>query len=91
MRLLHRKSRLQRLLDTVEEMLGDPGKLGLPHVAPDNGLRVRLPGGKALQASLDQNTAVKAGMIASGLAGLTAGSAGISALRRRTQGAGDDS
>jgi hypothetical protein len=35
--------------------------------------------------------ALKAGLIAAGVAGLTAGSAGISSLRRRKEGARDDS
>lgn len=38
------------------------------------------------------DTSVKVGLIAGGgLTGLTAGSAGISSLRRRIEGAGDDS
>ena len=80
MRLLNRKSRLQRLRDTVD----------VP-----SGRRFRLPGGggpgKALKDALPKDKAAKAGMIAGGLAGLTAGSAGISSLRRRKEGARDDS
>jgi hypothetical protein len=41
--------------------------------------------------AVGRGKAGKAGLIAGGLAGLTAGSAGISALRRRKEGAGDDS
>jgi hypothetical protein len=65
MRPFKRKSRLQRLLDTVK--------------------KVDLPGRPS-------DKTVKAGLIAAGgLTGLTAGSAGISSLRRRGEGAGDDS
>lgn len=70
MRLFHRKSQLQRLLDTVNDSLDVPS---------------------ALQ-SAPANKAVKAGLIAAGgLAGLTAGSAGVSSLRRKRAGASDDS
>ena len=47
--------------------------------------------GKALKDALPKDKARKAGLIAGGLAGLTAGSAGISSLRRRLEGARDDS
>lgn len=90
MKLLHRKSRMQRLLETAEGMLDLPksAKLRIPG-GSDNALKAHLP--KGLHASLDKETALKAGVIATGMAGLTAGSASISALRRRRQGAGDDS
>lgn len=59
-----RRSRLQRLLDSVK------------HVdLPD------LPSGRAKRAGL---------IAAGGLTGLTAGSAGISSLRRRGEGAGGE-
>ena len=45
----------------------------------------------ALRGGLTKGKVLKAGLIAGGLAGLTAGSAGISSLRRREEGAGDDS
>jgi hypothetical protein len=45
----------------------------------------------ALSGGLRKGKIRKAGLIAGGLAGLTAGSAGISSLRRRTEGARDDS
>lgn len=45
----------------------------------------------ALSGGLRRGKIRKAGLIAGGLAGLTAGSAGISSLRRRTEGARDDS
>lgn len=57
-----RKSRLQRLLDSVKQ-------IDLPE----------LPSDKAKRAGL---------IAAGGLTGLTAGSAGISSLRRRSEGAG---
>lgn len=83
MKLFNRKNRLQRLLEMAEEMLDVPStsKLGLPLGASDNALKLRLPGAKGLH----QETALKAGVIAGGLAGLTIGSAGISALRRRAE------
>ena len=73
MRILNRKTPLQRFLDSVNDTLDVP-----------DGLRFDLPGrssGKAL----------KAGLIAVGLAGLTAGSAGISSLRQHREGASNDS
>ncbi len=83
MRLLNRKNRFQRLLDNVSDTLDVPSgvKFGLPDIGSANPLKRGLPQGKAL----------KAGLIAGGLAGLTAASAGVSSLRRRTEGAGNDS
>jgi hypothetical protein len=69
MRILNRKSSLERLLDSVGDVL-DVKKL------PAGG------SGKALRATL---------IAAGGLAGLTAGSAGISSLRRHREGATNDS
>lgn len=71
MRLLNRKSRPQRLLETVKNMPSGI-KSGLPDVGS----------GKAMKAGL---------IAAGGLVGLTAGSAGISSLRRHSEGASDDS
>jgi hypothetical protein len=45
----------------------------------------------ALSSSLTRSRILIAGLIAGGVAGLTAGSAGISSLRRRIEGARDDS
>jgi hypothetical protein len=45
----------------------------------------------SLRGGLTKGKVLKASLIAGGLAGLTAGSAGISSLRRREKGAGDDS
>jgi hypothetical protein len=72
MRLIKRKSQLERLLETVEDTLD-----------PSSWKKVELP---------SSAKAVKTGLItAGGLAGLTAVSAGISSIRRRTEGAGRDS
>jgi hypothetical protein len=81
MRIFNRRSRLQRLLDSVDI----PG-----------GVKLGVPGGggsaKALRNAMpEKDTAMKAGLIAGGLAGLTAGSAGISSLRRRQGRARDHS
>ena len=74
MRILNRKTPLQRFLDSVNDTLDVP-----------DGLRFDLPGG-------GPGKALKVGLIAvSGLAGLTAGSAGISSLRHHKEGARDDS
>lgn len=45
----------------------------------------------ALSGSVSKGKMLKAGFVAGGLAVLTAGSAGISSLRRRTEGARGDS
>jgi hypothetical protein len=47
--------------------------------------------GRTLKDALPKDKARKAGLIAGGVAGLTAGSAGISSLRRRLEGARNDS
>jgi hypothetical protein len=74
MRILNRKTPLQRFLDSVNDTLDVP-----------DGFRFDLPGG-------GPGKALKAGLIAAGgLAGLTAGSAGISSLRRHKEGERDDS
>jgi hypothetical protein len=49
-----------------------------------SGIKFRLP-------SVGSDNARKAGLITGALTGLTAGSAGISSLRRRNEGARDDS
>jgi hypothetical protein len=75
MRFLNRKSRMQRLLENINDSLDLPGghsKFSLPSIVTGSGLKERL----------SQDKAVKAGFIAAGLAGLTAASAGISSLRR---------
>ncbi len=75
MRLFNRKSNLQRIAESVGDSLDIPSALKFD--LPD----ARAPG-KALKAGL---------IAAGGLAGLTAGSAGISSLRHHREGAGDDS
>jgi hypothetical protein len=62
MRLLHRKSDPDRLLDTVGDSLG------------------------ALSGAVNRSKLRKAGLIAGGVAVLTAGSAAISSIRRRMEG-----
>ena len=84
MRLFNRKSQLQRLLENVNDSLDAL-----------SGIKIETPAGsgpaKALKAALPKDKARKAGWIAGGLAGLTAGSAGISSLRRHKEGARDGS
>ncbi len=83
MKLPGRKSKLQSVLDTVS---------GSMDGAAD--ILNALPSGRSasgLKASVSRATFLKAGLIAGGVVGLTAGSAGISSLRRRTEGATDDS
>ena len=82
MQMPKRKSRLQRALGAVGDSLDVRG-----------GIRSALPGvspGKAVKAAFSGKP-LKAGLIAGSLAGLTAGSAGISSRRRRDEGARDDS
>jgi hypothetical protein len=91
-KLLNRKSRLQRLVESVGDSL--KGGSGIASSLPGRGsghtLKGALPNGKDLKAALPKDKAMKAGLIVSGVAGLTAGSAGISSLRRRADGANDD-
>jgi hypothetical protein len=84
MKLFKRKSRVQRLGDNVRDRLDPTGANFSP-----SGMG---SAGKALKGALpNEDKAVKAGLVAGGLAALTAASAGISALRRRQEGARDDS
>lgn len=94
MTLLNRKSTLQRLLETASESLDAASaiKAGLPDgLSSGKALKSGLPSGKSLKAAWSDGNVLKAGVIAGGLAGLTAGSAGISSLRRRKEGAAGDS
>jgi hypothetical protein len=90
MRFLNRKSKLERLLETVGDSLDSANVLkgaladGLGSGKP---LKDGLPTGKSLKAVMPRGRALKAGLVAGSLAGLTAGSAGISSLRRRREGA----
>jgi hypothetical protein len=84
MRLFNRKSELERLLENVTDALGPQQR----------GIKARLPvigSGGGLKDAVPRDKAAKAGLVAGGLAALTAASAGISALRRRQEGARDDS
>ena len=87
MKLFKRKSRVQRLGDNVRDWL-DPTEANFsPFSSSGMG-----SAGKALKGALpNEDKAVKAGLVAGGFAALTAASAGISALRRRQEGARDDS
>jgi hypothetical protein len=83
MRLFHRKNQLERLIEDVTDAL-----------VPQRGIKARLPvigSGGGLKDAVPRDKAAKAGIVAGGLAGLTAVSAGISSLRRRQEGARDDS
>jgi hypothetical protein len=75
MKLFNKKSRLQQVLETVNDSLDLPGarsKFSLPNIGSTG----------ALKEGISQDTAIKASFVAAGLAGLTAASAGISSLRR---------
>jgi hypothetical protein len=82
MRLFNRKSKMERLLETVNDSLETVAGL-----AAASGVG----SGRTLKDALPKDKARKAGLIAGGVAGLTAGSAGISSLRRRLEGARNDS
>jgi hypothetical protein len=58
---------------------------------PGRGLKSAQDSLGALSGSLTRSRILIAGLIAGGVAGLTAASAGISSLRRRVEGARDDS
>lgn len=84
MKMFNRKSRVQRLGDSVKHAL-DPSGTNL-------GVSGAGSAGKALKDALpDKDKAMKAGLVAGGITALTAASAGISSLRRRQQGARDNS
>ena len=90
MKFLNRKSKLERVLETVGDSL-DPANVlkgalsdGLGSGKP---LKDGLPTGKSLKGAMPRGRALKAGLVAGGLAGLTAASAGVSSLRRRREGA----
>ena len=83
MKLPHKKSTLEHVIDTAEDSVG--GGIGTVR----NGLS-DLELGKHVAAALPDG-ARTAGLIAGGLVGLTAGSAGISSYRRRRAEASDHS
>jgi hypothetical protein len=95
MKMFKRKSPIQRLGHHIKDSL-DPGGTNFSLSALGSmgkALKDALPNkGKDLKAALpDKDKAVKAGLAAGGLTALTAASAGISSLRRRQEGAKDDS
>ena len=82
MKLPHKKSPLEQVIDAAEDSVGGIGTVR-------NGLSdLELP--KHVAAALPDG-ARTAGLIAGGLVGLTAGSAGISSYRRRRAEASDHS
>jgi hypothetical protein len=95
MKVFKRKSAIQRLGKSIKGSL-DPSATNLSlsdMSSAGKALKGALPNnGKALKAGLpDKDKALKAGVAAGGLTALTAVSAGISSLRRRQEGASDDS
>lgn len=73
-----RKSKWQRMLDTVNPIDGTSS-------IPDR--LQKLGSSSEWRAAVSDSTVRTAGLIATGLVGLTAGSAGISSYRRRKEGA----
>jgi len=92
MKLFKRKSQVQRVGESIKNSL-DPSGTQFSLGSAGKALKDALPNnGKALKAALpDKDKAMKAGVAAGGLTALTAASAGISSLRRRQEGASDDS
>ena len=86
MKILKRKSAVERLGDSIKDALD-------PSSGPSLG-RSGMVGsaGKAVKDAMpDKDKAMKAGLAAGSVTALTAASAGISSLRRRQEGARDDS
>lgn len=82
MKLRIRKSKWERLLDSVNPLDGtDSIPSSLTKLASSSQWRESIPDGAVRTA----------GLIATGVAGLTAGSAGISSYRRRKEGDRRDS
>ncbi len=93
MKFPNRKTRSRRLLESVSELLEVPAALkpnrrSRIKSAVPNPIKAR-GASNAVKVRLPQAGARTTGLVAGGVAGLTAGSAGISALRRRKDGAGD--
>ncbi len=98
MKLPNRKSKLERLLETVTDSLERPSPSKFSRPSPSKyslpspiGSLPGLGSRNALKVAMPKGEALKAGLVAGGLVGLTAGSAGISRLRRSNRGARDDS
>jgi len=85
MKILKRKSAVERLGDSIKEALD-------PSSGPSLGRSGMGSAGKAVKDALPpKDKAMKAGLAAGAVTALTAASAGISSLRRRQEGAKDDS
>ena len=81
MRPLRTKSEPQELLDTATEVVS----LLRPKSEPKELLDTASDSLAAMRGRAQRDTLLKAGLIAGGMAALTAGSAAISSLRRRTE------
>jgi hypothetical protein len=95
MKFPHRKSTSQRLVESVSELLELPGahkptRRSRIRSAVPSAIKTSGPN-QPLKARLSQGNARTTSFIAGAFASLTAGSAGISALRRHKEGAGDRS
>ena len=85
MKMFKRKSPIQRVGDSIKDALD-------PSSGPSLGRSGMGSVGKTLKDARPANDkAMKAGLAAAALTALTAASAGISSLRRRQEGAKDDS
>ena len=85
MKMFKRKNPIQRVGDSIKDALD-------PSSGPSLGRSGMGSVGKTLKDARPANDkAMKAGLAAAALTALTAASAGISSLRRRQEGAKDDS
>jgi len=85
MKIFKRKNPIQRVGDSIKDALD-------PSSGPSLGRSGMGSVGKTLKDARPANDkAMKAGLAAAALTALTAASAGISSLRRRQEGAKDDS
>jgi hypothetical protein len=85
MKMFKRKNPIQRVADSIKDALD-------PSSGPTLGRSGMGSVGKTLKDARPANDkAMKAGVAAAALTALTAASAGISSLRRRQEGARDDS
>lgn len=97
MKVFNRKSPLERVLGTVTDVIDvvDGSARAIPG-RPRRSRRFKVPmpsagSSHARKLAVPRDQAMRAGVVAGGLAGLTAGSAGISSLRRRRGEARGDS
>ena len=95
MKILKRKSAVERLGDSIKDALAPSSgpSLGRSSLGRSSLGRSGMgSAGKAVKDALPpKDKAMKAGLAAGALTALTAASAGISSLRRRQEGAKDDS